>query len=110
MSHRRRHRTKEVEEYVMARGRIFALKVLKRVLDLGIILYALLIPIIILTGGVKITILGVSIKANHLYTPLKILLPLLFLRLLITVQIRNFILVIASLLAGLFVMEAGMRI
>jgi hypothetical protein len=53
---------------------------------------------------------GISIKATHLYTPVKILVPLILIRLIITVEIKNFLLLLASLLMGLFVMEIAVRI
>jgi len=88
----------------------FALKVFKRFLDVGIGVYLILIPIVIVTGGFKFEILGVSIKANHLYTPLKILIPLILIRLIISIEFRNFLLLLGSVLMTLFAMEIAMRI
>ena len=91
-------------------SRSFILSIFKRLLDLGVGIYLLLIPIIILTGGFKMDFLGISIKATHLYTPIKILVPLILIRLIITVEIKNFLLLLGSLLMGLFVMEIAVRI
>ena len=86
------------------------LKIFRRLLDLGIAVYLIMIPLVIITGGFKVEFLGISVKANHLYTPLKILLPLILVRLLISVEIRNLVLLAVSTLIALAAAEAGMRV
>jgi hypothetical protein len=87
-----------------------AIRIAKRTLDVLIILYLLLIPAIVATGGFKVTVLGFSIKATHIYTPLEFLIPLGLIRLFITVELANFLLVVGSILLGLLVMEIGIRV
>jgi len=79
-------------------------------LDLGILVYLVLIPIVVLTGGFKVELLGISIKANHLYTPLKILMPLVFMRLILTLEFKNLILLLGSLILTLIVAETAIRV
>ncbi|MCP4665394.1 MAG: hypothetical protein GY849_03420 [Deltaproteobacteria bacterium] len=88
----------------------FALTVLKRILDLGIGVYLILIPIIIVTGGFKVDLLGISIKAHHIYTPLRFLVPLILIRLIITVEIKSFILLLCSVFVSLLGAELALRI
>lgn len=68
-----------------------SLTIIKRMLDFGIVMYFLLIPIIIITAGFELTILCKTIKATHLYTPIKILIPLILIRLLITIKVKGFV-------------------
>ncbi len=86
------------------------IKFFRRVLDIGIALYLILIPIILITGGIKTSFLGMTIRANHLYTPVNILIPLILIRLLITVEFKNFLLIIASTSICLVFMETAIRI
>jgi lysophospholipase L1-like esterase len=88
----------------------FLLTVFKRILDLGIGIYAIMIPIIIATGGFKVEILGISIRASHVYTPLRFLIPLVLIRLILTVEFRNFLLLLVSLFVGLAGAELALRI
>ena len=88
----------------------FILKTLKRLLDLGIGIYSIILLMVIITGGFEITLLAVSIKAHHLYTPIKFLIPLIALRLLITIKIKNFLLLSGSIFISLIVMETAMRL
>ncbi len=82
----------------------------KRLLDVAIAVYALMVPLVIVTGGFRVSLLGVGVRANHVYTPLKILLPLVLLRLLISMEFRNFLLLLGSLCLGLAGIEAGVRV
>ncbi len=91
-------------------SRSFALNVFKRFLDLGIGVYIILIPIVIVTGGFKVELLGLSIKANHLYTPLKVLIPLILIRLIISIELKSFLLLIFSMLMTILGIEIAMRI
>lgn len=88
----------------------FALTVFKRLLDLGIVIYLVILLVVILTGGFKISLLGITIKANHLYTPINFLVPLIFIRMVITLKIKDCLLVIGSVVFSLCVMEVVIRI
>ena len=88
----------------------FILKTLKRLLDIGIGVYSIILLMVIITGGFEITLLGVSIKAHHLYTPIKLLIPLIALRLLITMKIKNLLLLSVSIITSLIVVEMVIRL
>ena len=88
----------------------FALTVFKRLLDLGIVIYLIILLIVIFTGGFKISLMGITIKANHLYTPINFLVPLIFIRMVITLKIKDCLLVIGSVVFSLCVMEVVIRI
>lgn len=88
----------------------FALTVFKRLLDLGIVIYLIILLVVILTGGFKISLMGITIKANHLYTPINFLVPLIFIRMVITLKIKDCLLVIGSVVFSLCVMEVVIRI
>jgi hypothetical protein len=79
-------------------------------LDVAIVFYLVLIPIIFVTGGFQINIWGFAVKATHVYTPLKFLIPLALLRLLISAEVRNAMLVVASILISLLCAELSIRI
>ncbi|MCP4683043.1 MAG: hypothetical protein GY864_11975 [Desulfobacterales bacterium] len=85
-------------------------KILTRLLYLGIIFYAILIVIVIITGGFKIDVMSVSIKATRLDTPIKIIFALILLRVFISIEIKNFILMMTSLLLCLAAMEISIRV
>ncbi|MFQ5545282.1 MAG: hypothetical protein ACE5FE_04805, partial [Acidiferrobacterales bacterium] len=87
-----------------------SLTVFKRTLDVLIVLYLILIPIIVVTGGFKTSVVGIPIKATHLYTPLQYLVPLILIRLIITIEFRNFLLIVASVFVGFIIMEVAARI
>jgi lysophospholipase L1-like esterase len=86
------------------------LTIFKRLLDLGIGIYLLLIPIIIITGGFKINLLGIPIKVRHLYTPFQFLVPLVLIRLTVTVEIKNVLLMLGAIFLSLLVAETSMRL
>jgi hypothetical protein len=88
----------------------FIIKAVKLLLDIAIGIYFILLLMVIITGGVEITLLGVSIKAHHLYTPIKFLIPLVTIRLLITIKFKNFLLMVVSILLCLIVIETGVQI
>lgn len=83
---------------------------LKIFLDVAIIFYLALIPIIFVTGGFQINIWGFAVKATHVYTPLKFLIPLALFRLLISAELRNVVLVVASILISLLLAELSIRV
>ena len=87
-----------------------ALLILKRLLDIGIGFYLILIPIVLATGGFKFKLLGVKVGASHLYTLLKFLVPLVLARLAITVEIKNFLLLIITILLCLLGVEGFIRV
>jgi len=91
-------------------SRSLVLHIVKKLLDVGIAIYLILIPLIIIQGGFKINFLGFAIKATHLYTPIKILMPLLFIRMLITFRIKNILLMIASIFITLLAAEVVLRL
>ena len=82
---------------------------LKRLLDVGIAVYTLMVPAVIATGGFSFSFFGIAIRASHVYTPIKILLPLVFLRLLISMEFKNFLLLTGSLCLGIIGLEIGIR-
>lgn len=88
----------------------FIIKAVKLLLDIAIGIYFILLLMVIITGGVEITLPGVTIKAHHLYTPVRFLIPLIAIRLLITIRFKNFLLVIVSVLLCLIIIETGIRI
>lgn len=90
-------------------SRSSALKVFRRLLDVGIGIYLILIPVVLITGGFKIIVLGMSIKATHLYTLLKILFPLVLLRIIITFEFKNVLLLLGSVFLTLLIVEIGLR-
>ncbi len=90
--------------------RLFTLKAFKRILDLGIAIYLILLLIVIITGGFEVSFFGISIKANHLFTPIRFLIPLIFIRLAITVRIINLALLFGSLFVCLLSIEIAMRL
>ncbi len=87
-----------------------ALSIFKKLLDLGILIYFIILLVVIFTGGFKISLFGMSIKANHFYTPLNFLIPLLFIRLVISLELKNSFLIIGSVIFSLCVMEVVIRI
>jgi len=94
----------------MTQRNTFVLKIAKRLLDAGIIFYVLFLLIIILTGGFELTILGVRVRGTHVLTPFRILLPLFFLRLLITVKLKDMLLIIVSVVICLAAIEFFIQI
>jgi hypothetical protein len=88
----------------------FVLLLFKRILDLGIAIFLIFIPIVIATGGFKGEFFGISLSMSHVYTPLRILIPLIFIRLLITINLKNFLLLIVSVFAGLLFAELALRV
>lgn len=84
--------------------------IFKRLLDVLIVAYLLGITIIVATGGFKIDVFGISIQATHVYKPLAVLIPLVLIRLIITIEISNFLLVLGSVFFGLVFAEIVIRI
>ncbi|MBW1785299.1 MAG: SGNH/GDSL hydrolase family protein [Deltaproteobacteria bacterium] len=80
------------------------------VLDAGIIIFLITVPIIMVTGGFGITVAGITIKANSLFTPVSFLLPLVFLRLLVGHGWQNTFLVGISVVVALAAIEGAIRI
>lgn len=91
-------------------SRSFILHISRRLLDIGIVIYLILIPLIIIKGGFKISLLGISIKATHVYTPIKIVIPLVFIRMLITFRTKNILLSIVSIFITLLAAEIALRV
>ena len=84
--------------------------IFRSLVDVGILIYLILLLMVIMTGQVQIAFAGITIKAHHLYTPIRFLIPLIALRLLITLRVKNFILLLGSVLFCLLVIEAMLRI
>jgi|GEM_PF-1381349 len=70
----------------------------------------ILIPVILMTGGFKLSLFGISIGATHLYTPLIPLVLLLIARLFLSSEWPNFLLLMCSLGIGLGAAELAIRI
>jgi len=86
-----------------------ALLISKRLLDIAIGFYLILIPIVLVTGGFKFKLLGVTVGATHLYTLLKFLIPLALVRLSISVEIKNLLLMLGTILLCLLALEVFIR-
>lgn len=84
--------------------------IFKRFLDIGIIFYLILIPVILATGGIKMDLLGISVKATHAYTPVSPLILLIFIRLLISVEFKSLLLVVTSVCFSLVLVELAIRL
>jgi len=92
------------------RTRRRAVSITEGLVDAGIALYLSLLVIILLTGGFSLSFWGITVKGSHLFTPLKILIPLILLRLAMTLKIKDFGLLILSLVLSLFCAELVVRI
>ena len=88
----------------------FALTALVRVLDIAVAFFLGLFLIVALTGGISITVMGVSLKEQQLFGPLKYLVPLLLIRLTLTVRIRELTLILGSVVFALAVSELALRV
>jgi len=84
--------------------------IFRSLVDVGILIYLILLLMVIFNGQVEIPFGGITIKAHHLYTPIRFLIPLIALRLLITLRIKNFFLLLGSFSFCLLVLEAMLRI
>jgi lysophospholipase L1-like esterase len=72
--------------------------------------YLILLVVIAVSGPFSYTFLGIRLKASHLHTPIEKLVVLLFLRLAITVELRNFLLLVGSIIFSLVTVEIALRI
>ena len=93
----------------MTNRRIFLIA-LKRLIDITIGIFALLLLIVVITGEFKMGFMGISIKILELSTPLKFLVPLVFFRLLVTVDIKNMVLIVVGVFLSLFIVEISLRL
>ena len=87
-----------------------ALVILKRFLDALIVFYLVLIPVILITGGVKVDVADVTIQATRVRTPLQYLILLGLVRLFISTELKNALLVLGSLVFALFTAEIAIRL
>jgi lysophospholipase L1-like esterase len=87
-----------------------ALLILKRLLDIGIGIYLILIPIVLATGGFKFNFLGITVGASRLFTVFKFLIPLVLFRLSITLEIKNLLLLLGSIFLCLIAFEVFFRV
>jgi len=86
------------------------LRIVKILLDVAIGVHLILIPVILVTGGFKISFLGISLQVIHLASPIRVLLPLILIRAAIVVETKNFLLLGASLFIGLCSAEIVLRV
>jgi lysophospholipase L1-like esterase len=82
----------------------------KLLLDALITGCLVLIPAILMTGGFKLNLFGISIGATHLYTPLIPLVLLLVVRLFLSLERPNFLLLMFSIGIGLGAAELTIRV
>ena len=87
-----------------------ALSILKRLLDIGIAFYLILIPIVLATGGFKFNLLGITVGVSRLFTIFKFLVPLVLIRLSITLEIKNLLLLLVSIFLCLLAFEVFFRV
>ena len=87
-----------------------ALFILRRLLDIAIGFYLILIPIVLATGGFEFNILTIKVGASRLSTLFKFLIPLSLVRLSITVEIKNLLLLIVTILLCLLGLEIFIRV
>jgi lysophospholipase L1-like esterase len=87
-----------------------ALLISKRLLDIAIGFYLILIPIVLATGGFEYNILGIPVGASRLSTLFKFLIPLSLLRLFITLEIKNLLLLLVTILLCAFCLEVFIRV
>jgi len=85
-------------------------RVTKRLLDIGILLYLGSCILIVVMGGLYVTVAGLRIRAAHLHNPLLVLILLILLRLALTISIKEFILLLGSLLFTAGIVESALRI
>lgn len=84
--------------------------IFKRLIDFGIVLYILIILIILSTGGFEFNLFGKLIGAHRLGNPVQILLLLSLIRIIISVNIINIVLLFTSIIICVVFMEIGIRI
>jgi len=87
-----------------------ALLILRRLLDIGIGFYLILIPVVLVTGGFKFNLLGVTVGVSRLLTISKFLIPLTLVRLSITLEIKNLLLLLGSIFLCLLAFEVFFRV
>jgi lysophospholipase L1-like esterase len=87
-----------------------ALLISKRLLDIAIGFYLILIPIVLATGGFEYNILGIPVGASRLSTLFKFLIPLSLLRLFITLEIKNLLLLLVTILLCAIGLEVFIRV
>ena len=85
-------------------------KAFKISVDIAIIIYLVLITIIVVTGGFRLSFLGMSIRATHLLNPIQILFVLILLRIMISVEWKSSVLLLGSVLFALVTIEILLRI
>jgi hypothetical protein len=86
---------------------LFVLKYLRRTLDVFIVIFFLTIPIVLLSGGFEIKLLGINM--SHVDNPINILLALLFVRIIVSTHYNNTILLCITLLICLICIEFLLR-
>lgn len=84
--------------------------IFKYALDAAIAGCAVLLLAIVMTGGFRVNVLGLSIGATHVYTALTPLLGLIAARLFLSLETANFLLLMVSAGIGLGVAELAIRV
>ena len=80
-------------------------KLLKICLDISILIYLAIFIVVLLTGGIESNILGFEFKAISFRSPIYIICLLCLIRLAFTIELKNFFLLIGSLLCCLIALE-----
>lgn len=84
---------------------------LKWLLDIGMVIMLILVVAIAVSGPVDYTVAGITlIKSSHLHSPLQKFFILLFIRLVISVEFKNLLLIIGSVVFSLAMIEITLRI
>ncbi len=86
------------------------LKILKVCLDISILIYLAILMITLLTVGVETNILGFEFKATSFRSPIYVLCLLFLIRLAFTIELKNFFLLIGSILCCLIALEIFLRL
>lgn len=85
-------------------------KFLKACLDVSILIYLAILIIVLLTGGIEINILGFEFKATSFRSPIYVICLLSLIRLAFTIELKNFFLLIGSILCCLIALEIFLRL
>ncbi len=90
--------------------RVMTLRILVRLLDLLILATVIGAVVVFWTGGFKTEVLGMGVSAEHTGPILRNFMLLFLLRVLLGSGIRNFLLLVASLIISLGVAELALRL
>ncbi len=93
----------------MALNRSLILTVLKRLLEAGLFLYAIVVIAVVATGGFHFEFFGISISARRLGNPLQIFTALALTRLFFSIGVQSTILLICSIFLSMGMIEIFLR-